>query len=107
MRGPNRDWMIILECEENYVVLPGGVQRISTSTLSRTTDPNSNPLLIAVRQMIDRRQSTLRPGEVPYQPSIRFLVHPDGLRTYYYAYPALDSLAVPKTSEKINPNDEN
>jgi hypothetical protein len=101
--GPNRDWVIVLECQENGVVLPGG-QKISTSALTRPMDANGNPLLAAVKQMIDRRQSTIRRGEVPYQPHIRFLVHPDGERTYYYAYPALDSLVAPKTSEKITPN---
>jgi hypothetical protein len=103
-RGPNRDWVIILECRENTVILPGGVQKIPASSLGRVNE--SNPLLVAVKQMIERRQSSVRPGDVPYQPHIRFLVHRDGLRTYYLAYPALESLHVPKTRENVNPNDE-
>jgi hypothetical protein len=93
--------VIILECQENAVVLPGGFQKISASSL-KTAD-NNNPLLTAVRQMIDRRQATVRPGEMPYRPQVRFLVRPEGLRTYYLAYPALDSLQVPKTSESVTP----
>jgi hypothetical protein len=99
--APNRDWVISLECEENAVVLPGGVQKISASSLRASDD--ANPLLTAVRQMIDRRQATVRPGEMPYRPQIRFLVRPEGLRTYYLAYPALENLPVPKTSETVTP----
>jgi hypothetical protein len=102
--APNRDWVIILDCQEDAVVLPGGVQKVTTGSLVRSNDPSSNPLLTVVQQMIDRRQSTVRPGEAPYQPQIRFLVRPEGLKTYYYAYPALDNLPVPKKSERVTPD---
>ena len=42
-----------------------------------------------------RRQATVRPGDPLYRPQIRFLVRPNGLRTYYLAYPLLESLQVP------------
>jgi hypothetical protein len=59
----------------------------------------ASPLLAALREMIDRRQATVRPGEPPYRPHIRFKVWPEGLRTYYLAYPALEVLQVPMTRE--------
>jgi hypothetical protein len=102
--APNRDWVIVLDCQETAVVLPGGVQKVLTSALNRSNDPNDNPLLSVVKQMIDRRQASVRPGEAPYQPQIRFLVRPEGLRTYYLAYPALDNLPVPKKSERVDPD---
>lgn len=102
--APNRDWVIQLECTADAVIFPGGVQQVPKNTLGRSNDPN-NPLLVALRQMIQRRQATLRPGEAPYRPHIRFLVRPDGLRTYYLAFPALEALKVPMTRENLNPEE--
>ena len=50
--------------------------------------------------------SLLPTGELPYQPRIRFLVRPEGLRSYYLAYPALESLRVPMARENVDPEDE-
>ena len=41
----------------------------------------------------------VRPGDAPYRPEVRFLVHPDAGRTYHLAYPTLDALAAPKTAQ--------
>jgi hypothetical protein len=65
-----------------------------------------NPLLRAVWQLIERRQATVRPGEPPYRPLIRFLVHPDGLRTYFLAWPALESLHIPMSRQNVEPQDD-
>lgn len=62
-----------------------------------------NPLYLALHSMIDRRQATVRPGEMEYHPQIRFRVYPDGLRAYYLAYPALELLGVPMTKELVEP----
>ena len=56
--------------------------------------------------MIDRRQATVRPGDLPYRPQIRFLVWPDALRSFHLAYPALEGLAVPKTRQNLQPEDD-
>ena len=56
--------------------------------------------------MIARRQGTVRPGEPPYRPQVRLLVRPDGLRTYYLAYPLLESLQVPMTRQNLEPEEE-
>jgi hypothetical protein len=61
-------------------------------------------LLQAVRQLIARRQAGVRPGDPPYRPQVRFLVHPDGLRTYHLAYPALEPLGVPLTRQNYEPD---
>ena len=65
------------------------------------TKGGKNQLKEAVEQLIARRQATVRPGEPPYRPLIRFRVHPEGLRAYYLAYPALEGLGVPMTRENV------
>jgi hypothetical protein len=101
----NRDWVIPIECRANaVVVLPAG-QAIVSSTLAPGAS-DSNLLRDLVGGMIARRQATVRPGEPPYRPLIRFRVRPDGLRSYYLAYPALETLGVPMSRESIDPDEE-
>jgi hypothetical protein len=87
-----------VECTAEAAVLPTTGQRFSLNALQSEAG-DSNALLVALRQLIDRRQATVRSGELEYHPQIRFQVHPDGLRAYYLAYPALESLRVPMTRE--------
>jgi hypothetical protein len=101
----NRDWIIPVECTAEAVVLYPSGQRIDPAELSRGTN-GKNALFEAVRQMIVRRQSTVRPGEPPYRPMIRFRVRPDGLRSYYLAYPALEALHVPMSRENLEPEEK-
>ena len=51
--------------------------------------------------MIDRRQAGVRPGEPPYRPQVRFLIYPDGLRTYFLTFPALEPLGIPLTRQNV------
>jgi hypothetical protein len=82
-------------------VVAAGGQRIALADLQPA--PNAaNPLLAAVQQLIARRQATVRPGEPPYRPMIRFRVWPDGWRSYYLAYPALEALHVPMARENLD-----
>jgi len=100
---PNRDLLIPIDCYADGVRVPG-VPLIPLSALARSDDPK-NPLLAAVRQIIDRRQSTFRAGEAPYQAHIRFFVRPEGLRAYYLAFPALEVLKAPMTRENVKVED--
>ena len=63
-------------------------------------------LVQAVQQIIARRQATVRPGEPSYRPMIRFLVQPAGLRSYYTAYPVLQTLGLSMSRENLLPDDE-
>jgi hypothetical protein len=57
--------------------------------------------------MIARKQATVRPGDPPYEPRIRFLIHPSGgLRSYYQAYPLLQNLQVPMSRENLDPDED-
>jgi hypothetical protein len=101
----NRDWYIFVECKADALVLsPSGLRFSPDSLVGQARD--KNPLLTAVHQLIERRQATVRPGDPPYRPLIRFQVRPEGLRAYYLAYPALEALQVPMGRENILPEDE-
>jgi hypothetical protein len=100
----DRDWVLYVECKEEGVVIYPTRLLIPASALSRPS--GSNPLLQSVQQLIDRKQATVRTGEAPYRPDVRFLVHPDAGRTYHLAYPTLDALAAPKTAQYLGPDDD-
>jgi hypothetical protein len=96
----NRDWIIAVECTRDSLVVSPSGQRIATAELSEHSN-SGTVLLDTVRQLVARRQATLRPGETPYRPMIRLRVRPDGLRAYYLAYPILATLHLPMTRENI------
>lgn len=100
----NRDWTIAIECTADALVVVSSGQRITTAELSMGKN-DANPLLEIVQRLIARRQATVRPGEPPYRPMIRFRVHPDGLRAYHLAYPALEALHVPMSRENVDPEE--
>jgi hypothetical protein len=100
----NRDWIIPIECLDDGVVLKAAGQKFPLQVLASGT--GENPLVAAVRQLIARRQAMVRPGEPPYRPQVRFLVHPEGLRTYHLAYPALEPLRIPLRRLNLDPSGE-
>jgi hypothetical protein len=101
----NRDWVVPLECTAGGLVLTLTGQRFPLAALARREGDN-NPLKLAVQQLIARRQMSVRPGEPPYRPQIRFRVWPDGLRAYHLAYPALEALHVPMSRENVEREEE-
>jgi hypothetical protein len=100
----NRDWLIPLVCTPDAIVLPSGV-KIAASVVN--TSDGAKALTKAVQDIIARKQTTVRDGEPPYRPQIRFLVHSEGLRLYHQAYPILESLQVPILRQNIEPEDAN
>src|SRR5262249_355643 len=99
LRAGSRDWIIAVECLQDAVIVHPYGQRIGTTALAPAGAENA--LQRAVRQLIERRQATVRPGEPPYRPQIRFLVRKDGLHAYYLAYPALEALRIPMTRQNL------
>jgi hypothetical protein len=97
--------VIAIECTADAVVLQPFGQRISLTEITKREN-GSSPLLEAVQRMIARRQGSVRPGEPPYRPMIRFRVRPDGLRAYYLAYPVLERLHVPMSRENLDRDDD-
>jgi hypothetical protein len=98
----NRDWIIVMECYPDGVVLRAAGQQFSLATLAGK-DCNLYPV---VKQLIARRQASVRPGDPPYRPQIRFLVRPDSLRAYHLAYPALEPLGIPLTRQNVSADPE-
>jgi hypothetical protein len=101
----NRDWIIPVECTADAVVLPTVGKSFTLKELAAAR-PNASPLLQTVSELIDRRQATVRKGELEYHPQIRFVVAPDGFRAYYLAYPALEYLRIPMLKEQKQPTEE-
>jgi hypothetical protein len=97
----NRDWVIPIECRPDGVVLRGAGQKFPLTAVSSGT-AGENALLQAVKQMIARRQASVRAGEPPYRPQVRFLIYPDGLRTYHLTFPVLEPLGVPLTRQNVD-----
>jgi len=89
------DWIINLECTTDAVVLPTG-QRVSSR----------EQLLEAVQDLIARRQGQRLPDDPVWRPQIRFQVRPDGLRTYYRAFPALEPLGLIMARENLDAADK-
>jgi hypothetical protein len=123
----DRDWYIVVECLAQGLVLQpqrspsshgletkveNGVKTYvvhsqrTQFTLDSLDDERTNrQLLQTVQAMIERRQATVYQGEPPYRPIIRFVVHPDGLRAYYAAYPTLERLRIPMTRVNLQPGE--
>jgi hypothetical protein len=96
----SRDWRIVIECQASQVVVLSTGHRHATATL-RKTPGAEHALVTEVRQLIERRQATVRPGEPPFRPVLAFRVWPDGLRSYYAANALLDELRLPTARENV------
>jgi hypothetical protein len=80
--------------------------RFPTESLSGG-EGGGDRLVQAVRQMIARKQGTVRPCDPPYQPRIRFLIRPPGgLRSYYQSYPLLQAVGVPMARENLEAEED-
>jgi hypothetical protein len=97
----SRDWVILVECTHDAVVLPSTGQRFAAASLLAKQQPE-HTIVAAVRTLIQKRQATVRPGEPPYRPLLRFRVHPQGLGVYYLAYPLLERLQLPMSRENLD-----
>lgn len=102
-RNMNRDWVIPIECKADGVTVRINQQKFPIAALAKTKD---SQLLKQVQQLIDKRQATVPEGDPPFRPIIRFQVWPDGLRSYYLAYPVLETLKVPMIRENQEPDTE-
>jgi hypothetical protein len=98
----DRDYIIFVECRPETVVLYPSQQSFSVQQLAR----GDQALVQAVKQMIDRKQALVRPGELPFRPQIRYLVHAESIRSYHTTYPVLNALGVPQTRQNLEADDD-
>jgi hypothetical protein len=43
---------------------------------------------------------------LPYRPQIRFLVRPEGVRTFFLAYPVLEVVGVPMNRQDVERDED-
>lgn len=96
----NRDFVITIACYRDHVtVFPGARQHWwkdgSAGLIEEQTVKD-------VQGLIAGRQRSVRPGDPPYRPLIRFQLAPDGLGSYLHVYPRLEFLQVPMTRENLH-----
>lgn len=99
-----RDWTIYVECRAADLLLYPSQRTFPLAQAAG--DAADNPLIKAIQQMIDRRQSSRRPGEPPYHPQVCLLVRPEYVLTFLKVYPALEALPVPKTRRNLDADDD-
>jgi hypothetical protein len=93
-----RQLVLRVECQRDQLTMtPPGI-RIALAGDSGAT-AWAETLQKRALETIARRQAMVLPDEPPYQPVIHFIVWPEGLRTYYQAYPVLEALHVPMRRE--------
>jgi hypothetical protein len=103
--GGDRDYIIPVECRADKIIVHPYGNSYSADSLA---PGNGGAALLqeTINRMIARRQMTVRPGELPYRPQVRFMVRPDGLRALHRAYPVLDELHIPLTRQNLDAEEE-
>lgn len=96
----NRHLTIVLVCTRDGVLFQTTNELHPLGSL-KPSATGEHRIAQEIRELVTRRQAGLQTGESPYQPSIRFRIHPDGLRAYYFVYPLLENLRIPMTRENI------
>ena len=96
----NRDYVMTIECFGEVAALYPGRQVFAMAHAHNQKEIDES-LVRAVQQLITRRQATVRLGETPYRPMLRFQIHPDALRTYFHVYPLFENMRVPMTRENL------
>jgi hypothetical protein len=95
----NRDLIIRIECGGDEILIQPPSTRVAVKGMAR--EGWQALLADVVRQQLARRDRALATGEAPPRTELHFLVRPDGLRTYYEAYPAVESLRLPMFRENM------
>ena len=99
----DRDWVIYVECKFEEISVHPNRLVIPTNLLA--SDEGVKRFVQEIEKIIQRKQSTVRPGEPLYRPEVRFLVWPDGLRPYHLSYPALQLAGIKQKRLNLEPED--
>jgi hypothetical protein len=98
----NRDWNINIDCATQGITLLVTQEDYSLATLQAKA-PGEHPLHKVVRELIARKEATVRPGEPPYRPILYFEVPPGCWRTYFLAQDLLADLQLPAVRRNVPP----
>jgi len=99
----DRDWVIYVECKFEEILVHPNRLVIPTSLLA--SEEGVKRFVQEIEKMITRKQSTVRAGEPPYRPEVRFLVWPDGLKPYHLSYPALQLAGIKQKRQNLESED--
>ena len=99
----DRDWIIYVECKFEEILVHPNRLVIPTSLLA--SEEGVKRFMQEIEKMITRKQSTVRVGEPPYRPEVRFLVWPDGLKPYHLSYPALQLAGIKQKRQNLDSED--
>ncbi len=91
--GSQREWEVVLECAADHVLIQATKAKIYLSGLPK----GDNPLRGEVERLVAQR----RKANPEVQPRLKFIIHPDGLRTYYLAAAAVESLNLPSIRQVL------
>jgi hypothetical protein len=95
----NRDFVITIRCYSDHMtVYPGGTQHWWKNAKPAVVEQT---VLDNVQGLIAGRQRSVRPGDAPYRPMVRFQLAPDGFGSYLRVYPRLEVLHVPMSRENL------
>jgi hypothetical protein len=90
----SRDFIMTIDVVERGAILTPPGRAFDFSQPNAVED-----LVAAIRKLVDGRQATVRPGESPYRPMIRFRVPGEGRRNYYLLFPVVSELGYPMSRE--------
>ncbi len=93
-RSVSTEWIIVIECAATGVTVQGHPPLETAKLAGGRAD---NPLLKLIRDQIEQRRKKTPDA----QPKLKYLIHADGLRAYYLASGALQSLKLPATWEAV------
>ena len=99
----DRDWVIYVECKFEEILVHPNRLIIPTSLLA--SEEGVKRFVQEIDKIIQRKQSTVRSGEPPYRPEVRFLVWPDGLKPYHLSYPALQLAGIKQKRQNLESED--
>lgn len=99
----DRDWVIYVECKFEEILVHPNRLIIPTSLLA--SEEGVKRFVQEIEKIIQRKQSTVRLGEPPYRPEVRFLVWPDGLKPYHLSYPALQLAGIKQKRQNLESED--
>jgi len=96
----SRDFVIDVACYADGVVVTPGGAAFNFAKAADATEVEEKLVRNVVR-VITSRQATVRPGDAAYRPVLRFVVHPEGLRSMYRVYPLLERIGVAMIRENV------
>jgi len=94
LRAEPREWEIVVECTSTGVIVWPGETVLPHARLSGA----ENSLRLLLEAMITDR----RKRQPDVQPQLKFLIHPDGMRSCYLAAAAVQLLGLPTRHDQLS-----